>query len=82
VIIALVGVVVVAGLLLVKVDIVLLDMDDGLAEETECLSHELRRDLVCKDAVNTMLMRKGERPTSFVQFALAIASLRRIILSN
>jgi hypothetical protein len=77
-------------LVFVKVDIVLLDVDDGLAKQGKSLADELRSDLGGPEGASSVPRRIAtcfkcnweSSITSFEQLALAIASLRRIMLSS
>jgi hypothetical protein len=64
----------------IKVDIVLLDVDDGLPQKTICFSHEGRSYL--QNIQFPLYLQGTEELASEVQFARAIASLRRIMLSS
>jgi hypothetical protein len=65
--------------LFIEVDIVLFNVDDGLSQKTVRFSHESRRYL---QGVCSLQMQGTKELTSEVQFARAIASLRRIMLSS
>jgi hypothetical protein len=64
----------------IKVDIVLLDVNDGLPQKTVCFSNEGGSNL--QGSQPPFYLQGTKELASEVQFARAIASLKRIMLSS
>lgn len=65
----------------VDINVILLDMNDGLSKKRKRFTDESRRDLWSFELIRLPKLHELRR-TSFMQLARAMASLRRIMLSS